>query len=88
MLLQPEADGGGLAYAYALRDGYLTLMDEPDRKEAWNPEKAADYLERSVRRAYAPAEAQYLINKAREPGARKGVRARSAGLSDRLDVTV
>jgi hypothetical protein len=62
-----------LSYVYALGLGYLTLMDEPDPKAAYNLEKAAEFLERSVRRAYAGAgEAEFLIAMARKK-AREGV---------------
>jgi hypothetical protein len=63
-----------LSYVYALGLGYLTLMSPPDRKAAWNPEKAADYLERSVRLAYPQGEAEFLIALARQK-AREGVAA-------------
>ena len=61
-----------LSYVYAIGIGYLTLMDEPDRKAAWNLEKAADYLERSVRRAYGEGEAAFLLALARKK-AKEGV---------------
>ena len=61
-----------LSYVYALGLGYLTLMDEPDRKAAWNLEKAADYIERSVRRAYPGPEGEFLLALARKKG-REGV---------------
>lgn len=66
-----------LSYTYALGLGYLTLMSPPDRKAAWNPEKAADYLERSVRLAYPHGEAEFLIALARQK-AREGVVAQKA----------
>ena len=61
-----------LSYAYALGLGYLTLLDQPDAKAAWNCERAADYLERSVRRAYPGPEGEFLLALARWK-AREGV---------------
>lgn len=61
-----------LSYVYALGLGYLTLLDQPDAKAAWNCERAADYLERSVRRAYPGPEGEFLLALARRK-AREGV---------------
>lgn len=61
-----------LTYAYALGAGYLLLQDTPDHKAAWNLERACDYLERSVRRAYPAGEGEFLIRLARQK-AREGV---------------
>lgn len=61
-----------LSYVYALGLGYLTLLDLPDPKAAWNLERAADYLERSVRRAYPGPEGEFLLALARKKG-REGV---------------
>ena len=61
-----------LSYVYALGLGYLTLLDQPDAKAAWNCERAADYLERSVRRAYPGPEGEFLLALARKKG-REGV---------------
>lgn len=67
----------GLSHAYALGMGYLLLTSPPDRKAAWNPEKAAEYLERSVRLAYPQGEAEFLIALARQK-AREGIAAQKA----------
>lgn len=61
-----------ISYVYALGIGYLTLLDQPDTKAAWNCERAADYLERSVRRAYPGPEGEFLLALARRK-AREGV---------------
>ena len=61
-----------LSYVYALGLGYLTMLDQPDAKAAWNCERAADYLERSVRRAYPGPEGEFLLALARRK-AREGV---------------
>ena len=66
-----------LSYVYALGLGYLTLLDEPDTKAAWNLERAADYLERSVRRAYPGPEGEFLLGLARQKG-REGVERQKA----------
>ena len=74
MLTQAEAlwHLTALSYTYALHQGYLTLMDEPDRKAAWNIGKAAELLERSIRRAYGAGQAAFLVALARQK-AREGV---------------
>lgn len=66
-----------LAYTYALGMGYLTLLDEPDRRAAYNAEKAAEFMERSVRRAYPGPEGAFLLELARKK-AREGVAAQRA----------
>lgn len=47
-------------------------MDQPDHKAAYNLEKASEFLERSVRRAYGAGEAEFLLAMARKK-AREGV---------------